>query len=328
MSKILPVFLPFVGCGNKCTYCNQSAITNTSEPTNLLQSAIEQITTYKQYSDTWQELAFYGGNFGAINSDIRKQLYSLASENSIEKIRYSTRPDTINDTLLHEAEKHNVSHIELGIQSLDDEVLRINKRPYSSADVFNAVNDINSVATCGAQVMVGMYGGDVFRVVDDSKRLSEAGITTARIYPTIVLKDTELEQLYNQGKYKPIELDKVLLVTAFSYIHYISSDIDVIRIGLPNDVYTSDAYIAGAYHNSLGDLVKTLVALIYSDLGGCVKFSGHLGAVRRLFSDNYERAEAHVDFIKICKFLKEKMYEDSERIIESKANHFAKQLTS
>ncbi len=327
MNNILPVFLPFIACGNKCTYCNQSAITNHAEPTDLLSSTISQIEQYKKYSNNWNELAYYGGNFGAIDKNIRVQLYEIAHNAGINNIRYSTRPDTISDTLLKEATQYGINHIELGVQSLSNEALKMNKRPYTSDDVFDAIRNIQTVATCGVQVMVGMYGTDELSVVEDAKKLANTGVTTARIYPTIVLSDTELAELYKQEKYIPLDFERMLLLTTGAYIEYMSKDINVIRIGLPSEVYQSDNYIAGAYHNALGDVVKTMCALLYASYGNGIKFAGYKGLVKAYDEQLYKNASDNVDFNVMCRYLKENLLEDSKWHIEGKAVEFAKRFT-
>ena len=192
MNKILPVFLPFTACGNKCIFCDQNAITNTKIETNILQSAINQIEKWFSYSDKYDEIAFYGGNFGAIDKKNRIEFYNLASRYGIKNIRFSTRVDTINNDLIEEIDKFKINFVELGVQSLDDKVLRDNIRPYNKSDVFLSIENLNKVTNCGIQLMTDMYSQNKFSAISDALLLSELDIKTVRIYPTQVYKNTQL----------------------------------------------------------------------------------------------------------------------------------------
>ena len=163
---------------------------------DLLLHAEKQIDKWQTYSTDYDEIAFYGGNFCAIDKNIRISLYEKAYNNGIKKIRFSTRPDTINNETLSEIKDYNISLVELGIQSLDNEVLKENKRPYTSIQALNAVEDILKITDCGVQLMTNMYKQSKYSPVDDAAVFSKMGVKTARIYPTQVLRNTHLNYLY------------------------------------------------------------------------------------------------------------------------------------
>ena len=286
MPKILPVFLPFAYCGNKCIFCDQQAISGVQAESDLLLHAENQINQWKTYSNNYDEIAFYGGNFCAINKDIRLSLYKKAYNNGIKKIRFSTRPDTINSDTLKEIKDYNIYLVELGIQSLDDEVLKANGRPYTSYEAVKAVEQLLKVTKCGVQLMTSMYKQNMYSSIDDAAFFSKMDITTARIYPTQVLKNTHLNKLYEQGEYIPSRLEDILVTAAGMYIHFTAENIKVIRMGLPHEADDSGDITAGAGHKSFGDIVITLIMLLYMDMGGKVKFSGYKAAAKELFPEN------------------------------------------
>lgn len=330
MNKILPVFLPFTACGNKCIFCDQNAITNTKIETNILQSAINQIEKWFSYSDKYDEIAFYGGNFGAIDKKNRKEFYNLASRYGIKNIRFSTRVDTINNDLIEEIDKFKINFVELGVQSLDDKVLRDNIRPYNKSDVFLSIEELNKVTNCGIQLMTDMYSQNKFSAISDALLLSELDIKTVRIYPTQVYKNTQLYNLYKLGLYKESNFIDTLLTVTSMYIIFSSKNIKVIRIGLPLEAIDNPDRVAGIYHNSMGDLVKTLVVLLYFESGNTCKFYGYKGIVRELFKNKFpfDDKNNNIDFNEICKIVRSKYLEDSKWFFESKANFFAEKLKS
>ncbi len=330
MNKILPVFLPFVACKNKCIFCNQNAITNEESSSNLESLTLNQIEKWLTYSNNYDEIAFYGGNFGAIEKNKRIDLYNIAYNKGIDKIRFSTRPDTINEDLIEEIKDFKINFVELGVQSLSDEVLKSNIRPYNRNDVFNAINNLNKVTNCGIQLMTDMYKQDKFSCIDDAIDLSKLNIKTVRIYPTQVYENTYLYKLYQSGMYKESSFVDTLLTVTAMYIIFSSVNIKVIRMGLPLEALESNLKKAGVSHNSFGDLVKTLVALLYFDSGKSCNFYGYKSIVKELFSDKLDLIDksSKADFFEICKTVRSVYFENSKWFFESKANFFAQRLKS
>ncbi len=328
MAGILPVFFPFAACGNRCVFCDQRAITRTAEREDVLSSAACQIEKWKGFAPHWEELAFYGGNFGALPPGVRKELYGLAEAYGIKGVRFSTRPDTITDDLISEIKNSRVTFVELGVQSLDDRVLALNGRPYGGKDVFRAVERVLSAVPCGVQLMTGMYAQRAYSSVDDAKALAKTGISAARIYPTLVLRDTELFSLMERGLYRPLDLAGALLSAAGMYTVFKSEDIQVIRMGLPEDAAEDGHVAAGPRHKAFGDLVKTLVVLLYFRCGGRCRFFGYKGMVRRLFKDAFPSDESSggVGFGHICRRVRRYFLEDSQRFLEGEAAYFAERL--
>lgn len=307
-SAIYPIFLPFLACKTKCVFCEQAQITSKSsfdnivsfsqENMELLYEAIKsQLDTYKSYynhnsysEDSINiEVAFYGGSFSCIKYDVRKKLYNVAIEhlkltlnvkNLYTTIRYSTRPDCIlqnSDIELEEEHRvFNLRTIELGVQTLTDNALAKNKRPYSSKDVVNAItklfqNDFSF--NIGIQLMPGMYGDTPIDFINSVINLtslakqhnSKNRIEYARIYPCLVLKNTELERIYNLGEYSPLDKIETIALSTISFILLESAGIRVIRIELPpmEDSSSGGKIVAGYYHQALGDLVRTFSLYLY-----------------------------------------------------------------
>ena len=314
MAKILPVFLPFASCGNKCIFCDQQAISGVKAENNLTALAENQIKTWLSYGLSYDELAFYGGNFAAIKRQERETLYKLAYDNGFKKIRFSTRPD--------------ISLVELGIQSLDNNVLEANGRPYTNVQAEKAVDDILNITDCGVQLMAGMYKQSLYSCIDDAAFLAKKNIKTARIYPTQVLKNTALYSLYLTGEYKETDLADMILAAGGMYAHFTAEQVQVIRMGLPEDAAESGQIAAGAHHKSFGDIVKTFIMLLYMDMGGKVRYSGFKKMGRKLFNKNYEiYPDINInDFKDICIEIRRNYLEDSKRFIKGQAASFACRL--
>jgi len=84
-----------------------------------------------------------------------------------------------------------------------------------------------------------------------------------RIYPTLIIKDTDLELMYKNGLYKPLTVDEATDISAEIYSRYMINNINVIRIGLQNTeaINEDKDVVGGPFHPAFGQLVKRKIIL-------------------------------------------------------------------
>ncbi|MCT4509815.1 MAG: radical SAM protein [Tepidibacter sp.] len=268
--RIIPVFVPHKGCPHDCIFCNQKKITGVS--TDVSASDVENII--EQYLKTMTddlhiEVAFFGGSFTAIDINIQKKLLSVAKQyvdkGRIKDIRLSTRPDCIDEVILDNLKKHKVSIIELGVQSMDDDVLEQSIRGHSQEDVLNAVKLIKEYDfELGLQMMLGLPSDTEQKCIQTADKFINLRPSFVRIYPTLVVKDTGLESLYNESKYTPFDLDTTIEISKKLLIKFQLENIKVIRVGLQTteDISLGRDVVCGPHHPSLRELIE---ARIYRD---------------------------------------------------------------
>lgn len=215
------------------------------------------------------EVAFYGGSFTAIPIEKQQELLKPASEalerKQIDQIRISTRPDYINDKILTFLKVNGVSIIELGVQSLDSEVLMLAGRGHTAGDVYRAVEIIREAGafSLGLQMMVGLPGDSRTKAEQTAQQIIELKPDFVRIYPTLVIKDTPLEKLYLKGQYSPLSVEEAVDITKEVYLAFINKGIPVIRIGLQpsNEINEKSDVVAGPFHPAFRELVESSLAL-------------------------------------------------------------------
>ncbi len=158
----ISLFIPHVGCPNKCSFCNQNEITGQDDIPNAedVKRAIE--TSLKKSGSGINEVAFFGGSFTAIDRDYMVSLLQAVQPyiktHDITGIRCSTRPDAIDNEILDILKQFSVTSIELGAQSMDDEVLKANRRGHTSEDVIKASELIKEYnIELGLQMMTDLY---------------------------------------------------------------------------------------------------------------------------------------------------------------------------
>ena len=208
------------------------------------------------------EIAFFGGSFTAIDRDYMLELLSAAypyvKSGEVSGIRISTRPDCITEEILDLLKKYGVTSIELGAQSMDDEVLEANRRGHTAQDVLNASEMIkNAGFELGLQMMTGLYKDTAEKSLETAKKIIEIKPQTVRIYPTVVLKNTYLAELYLSDEYKPLNVDDSVELCAVLVPMFEKAGIRVIRLGLHSGSDIKENMLAGGFHDSFGELVKS-----------------------------------------------------------------------
>lgn len=262
---MIPFFIPHVGCPHVCTFCNQSRITEVSGIGYLTPEYIT--STIKDYvgeskSDKYWEVCFYGGSFSAINQDLQRQLllpaYEALKEGRIDGIRCSTRPDAVSDSQLELLCSYGMKTIELGVQSMDDTVLSLAKRGHTSNDVKLAVKQLRKFGfTVGLQLLAGLLGDSWDTIIKTGIEISQLQPDFVRIYPVLVIENTELAEQYKAGIYEPLSLEQALQYCSFLKTWFESHQITVIRTGLQSteELDAGHSLLAGPYEPAMGELV-------------------------------------------------------------------------
>lgn len=261
----IPVFIPELACPNRCIYCNQRHISGQLQvvkPAEIEQIIEQHLSTFIRPS--FVELAFFGGSFTGIDEkDMIKYLKIVQpyiEKGEIKSIRISTRPDYINEKVLDILKQYNVRDIELGAQSLNEEVLAFAKRGHTVKDVENASRLIKDYGfSLGLQMMIGLPLDSVERSKETAKKILELGAKSTRIYPTLVINNTDLADLYKAGKYKALSLEEAVDWTAEIYKVFSQTDITILRVGLhPSEaLIKGEQLLAGPFHVSFKELVLT-----------------------------------------------------------------------
>ncbi|QSX06594.1 radical SAM protein [Sedimentibacter sp. zth1] len=261
--KIIPIFVPHRGCPNDCVFCNQKKITGKTNIEVNKDYVIRIVEDYIKTRPHYSDLAFFGGSFTAIDKNLQIELLETAHyyqrKGIFDNIRISTRPDAIDNEILQIQKKYGVKIIELGIQSLDDEVLIKSNRGHTVNDSINASKLIKEYGfTLGHQVMPGLPGSSIEKDIYTCKKSIEMHPNIVRIYPTLTIKETELEKMYKENKYTPLSLENAVKLSTYIYSLYTVNNINVIRIGLQNtDTINEDNdIIAGPFHPAFRQLVE------------------------------------------------------------------------
>ena len=259
--KIIPVFVPHLGCPHECVFCNQRHISGAGEPASAVKTA-HIVREALNKTGPGAEVAFYGGSFTAVAPELQEELLSAVQpfrrSLDVTGIRVSTRPDCVDAESLRRIERFGVTTVELGAQSMDDEVLRLSERGHESEAVRTASRLVKgSGFSLILQMMTGLPGDTRGKAAYSARELASLEPDGVRIYPTVVVRDTQLAKLWMSGAFDPQSPQEAALWCADLLEIFEECNIPVIRLGLnPTDELTGGEVLAGAYHPALGELAR------------------------------------------------------------------------
>ncbi len=258
-NRIIPVFVPHLGCPNDCVFCNQRTISGSLRPAG----PEEVIRTLEEAcgKTAHGELAFYGGSFTAIAEEEQIRLLEAAQPfrkaGFLTSIRVSTRPDAVTDEQLGLLRSYGVETVELGAQSMDDRVLRLSGRGHCAADTVRAAEAVKDAGMrLVLQMMTGLPGADPAGDLRSAEAIAALRPDGVRIYPTVILRGTALERLWREGRYRAHTVTDAVETCAPIAALFLRSGIPILRLGLnPTEALSGGEAVGGAYHPALGELV-------------------------------------------------------------------------
>ncbi len=262
---IIPFFIPFRGCPSICVFCDQKAVTGAvgiPAPEEIRERVETCLGTWS--GGGTREVAFYGGTFTAM--DLAEQEACLGPvgpflrDGRINGIRVSTRPDCLDRRKVEFLKDRGVATVELGAQSMDDEVLRLCNRGHSAEDTVRAMLTLKRAGLgAGVQLMPGLPGDNAVRALRTARSVIDLGPDFVRIYPTVVMKGTPLERMYILGEYRPWTMDEMTELCAEMAELFDKAGIRIIRMGLQSTEELRESIVAGPYHPAFRDLVNRRV---------------------------------------------------------------------
>ncbi len=279
----ISIFIPHIGCPHRCSFCDQKSISGEQKaPTAAEVTALlNEQTEHLKSRDMRAEIAFFGGSFTAIPEDYMISLLT-AARSAVERfpevycgIRCSTRPDCISEGILATLKAYGMTDIELGAQSMSDEVLSANHRGHTAEDVRRASRLIKeSGISLGLQMMTGLYRDSREAVISTCEEFIRLSPDTVRIYPTVILEGTALGELYKSGRYKTFSFDDTVELCSELLRRFEAAGIKVIRLGLHASSDVEKAMLGGVYHPALREIVESRGFLLDMNKALCNREKG------------------------------------------------------
>jgi len=264
---VIPIFISHQGCPHQCIFCDQHAITGHKivqeqpiTPARVKESVAFWLNRPRKDRNNNVQVAFYGGSFTGIPQQEQRGLLgavqSYIKQGSVACIRISTRPDYIDAAAIALLKEYSVTIVELGIQSLDQDVLTASARAHSVQQSKDAVRMLKENGfMVGAQLMCGLPGDNTVKLMTTARKTAELGSDFVRIYPTLVIKGSGLEKISRSGNYRPLSLAEAVALSCRMKDVFDDHGIRVVRMGLQPSEELAEKVVAGPYHPAFGELV-------------------------------------------------------------------------
>jgi len=279
----IAVFIPHLGCPNMCSFCNQRTISSTAAapaPEQVREMLEKACTAIPDENRFQTEIAFFGGSFTAIDrgymTALLESAYPFVKSGAVRGIRCSTRPDKIDVEILDILKRYGVTAVELGAQSMSDEVLAANDRGHTAADVEKASALIKEYGfELGLQMMTGLYKSTPETDLETARKIITLAPKTVRIYPTVILKNTRLGELFESGEYVPYPFETAAEICAEMLEMFEKAEIKVIKLGLHASETVETDLLGGYYHPAFREICEGLLfrKRIEQHISACGKYT-------------------------------------------------------
>lgn len=262
---VVPFFISHLGCPHRCVFCDQEKIAGARGSLPGAGEMLDKIDRYRASAPGRElEVAFYGGTFTALPRDdqqyLLQALQPLLASGAVRSLRLSTRPDAIDPANALFLKTMGVRTVELGVQSMNSEVLRLSERGHSARDAERALRVLQEAGLeVGVQLMPGLPGDSEERSLASLEQVLALQPSFLRIYPTLVIAGTQLADLYREGNYLPQSLDQAVSLCKRMLLMARCAGVPVIRLGLQptSELEAPGVLLAGPYHPAFGQLVES-----------------------------------------------------------------------
>ncbi len=261
LQAIIPFFLPFAGCPQRCLYCDQNAQTGESHSFAERLAELDATLATSAPKGRQRELAFYGGTFTSLPKSMLAPCLEKARRaldlGQISAVRCSTRPDAVPQTILHELCTAGFTLVELGIQSFDTNALALSLRGYNEHVAEKACKAVQDAGLkLGIQLLPGMPGLEPARFLEDVDKALALKPSCLRMYPCLVLAGAPLATLWKNGDFTPWSLETTITTLGQALQRAWAANVPVIRMALAPEQSLEKAILAGPQHPALGSLIQ------------------------------------------------------------------------
>ena len=215
---------------NMSTELKKKNIQRTSEPeTNKRSLADHQIDgeamkkTYNRVISEQYTAPEKLGGFDGYQTATWEELEAAQKENETAAVRcvglvIETRPDNISEAEVIRVRRLGCTKTQIGVQSLQDEVLDKNKRGHNVAATRKAFKLLRQAGfKVHAHWMANLYGSDVEKDKQDFEGLfsdPDFHPDELKVYPCSLIGSAELMQYYKAGKWHPYSREELAEVLA------------------------------------------------------------------------------------------------------------------
>ena len=143
---------------------------------------------------------------------------------------------------------------------MSDRVLNACRRGHKASDTERAFALLRSASIpVVGQMMIGLPEASSQDEISCAEVICKMGAVGTRIYPTLVFRGTELEELYENGHYVPLTVSEAVERSKSVLDVFVRHGVPCLRIGLceSENLHSDTSYVAGPNHSEIGELVMS-----------------------------------------------------------------------
>lgn len=200
----LYIHVPF--CRTKCTYCGFYRVTDLSYREKYIDSIIKELRERVDlFKDKQLKSIYFGGGTPSVlsSNELRKIIEEVGkhwSLDTVEEFTVEVNPDDVTEAYLSELKKIGVNRISMGVQCLDDNILKLINRRHSVDMVYKAVEMVKSqFDNVSLDYIFGLPQQTIDTVDRDVSELLKMGIQHLSIYALSVEENSILEKQIEKG---------------------------------------------------------------------------------------------------------------------------------
>lgn len=229
----LYIHVPF--CRTKCTYCGFYRVTDLSYREKYINSVIEELRTRAVLFKDMQLRSIYfgGGTPSVMHSDeirrITEEVKRYWSVGAVEEFTIEVNPDDVTEEYLRELKEIGVNRVSMGVQCLDNGILKLINRRHSVDMVYKAVDMVKAhFDNVSLDYIFGLPRQAIDMVEKDISELLKMGVQHLSIYALSVEENSILEKQIEKGLISLPDEDVVLdqydvitrLMRQYGWRHY------------------------------------------------------------------------------------------------------------
>lgn len=220
-----------------CIFCSAGGSGDFAESSDL--TITEQIEKGKERVSNKTKSNKYIAYFQAFTNTyapvevLRKKYYEAINHPDIVALSIATRPDCLDDEvieLLNEINHIKPVFVELGLQTIHEKTADYIRRGYPLSTYDNAVEKLKKInVNIVVHLIIGLPNESKEDMLESVKYVCNSGINGIKLQLLHILKGTDLEKEYNEGKIKVLTMDEYLDIIK-ACVEIIPDDIVIHRL--------------------------------------------------------------------------------------------------
>ena len=208
MNKIFPLYVHIPFCDHICSYCDFYKMIAKEEVIKKYISYLEKELILKEkYLNDVNVIYIGGGTPSSIGIKNLKTIFDILKKhikNEIIEFSIECNPKDITDELILLFKKYNINRVSLGIQSLNNDKLKLMRRNHNKKDVIRCLKlfKLYNFKNFNIDLIYGFPNDDFKKIKYDIKKISKYKPTHFSCYSLILEPKTILYKLYNENKFE------------------------------------------------------------------------------------------------------------------------------